>query len=176
MYTTFHKKTYLFLLIVKSNFSTVDIPLYTSALKKYTLRHTTCPISHRHTKKVEYRMKTIAMQIGFIAACIGGVSAVFGVLYSLYRLAQRIESAIGIDARGRTISERMDKVEYQLWENGGESLADRVNEIGRNSSETAVEVRIIKQVMLQLLAVPPELIEVPKATSTRSKARVRKIK
>jgi len=96
-------------------------------------------------------LETIPMQVGAIAALIGGVIGICGFVYTIYKIATRVEAAIGIDEQGRTISDRMDRVEYQLWENGGESMADRVNEIDKHSRETAVEVRFIKEILIQNL-------------------------
>ena len=94
-------------------------------------------------------LSNITMQVGMTVAFIGGVAAIFGFVYSMYKIASRVEAAIGTDESGRTISDRMERVEYQLWENGGESLADRVNEIDKHSRETAVEVRFIKEILVQ---------------------------
>lgn len=94
-------------------------------------------------------LSELTMQVGMTVAFIGGVAAIFGFIYSMYKIAARVEAAIGIDEKGRTISDRMERVEYQLWENGGESLADRVNEIDKHSRETAVEVRFIKEILVQ---------------------------
>lgn len=94
-------------------------------------------------------LSNITMQVGMTVAFIGGVAAIFGFIYSMYRIASRVEAAIGTDESGRTISDRMERVEYQLWENGGESLADRVNDIDKHSRETAVEVRFIKEILVQ---------------------------
>lgn len=94
---------------------------------------------------------TIPMQVGVVAAFIGGVVGISGFIYTIYKIATRVEAAIGTDEQGRTISDRMDRVEYQLWENGGESLADRVNEIDKHARETAVEVRFIKEILIQNL-------------------------
>jgi hypothetical protein len=94
-------------------------------------------------------LDTIPMQVGAIAALIGGAIGICGFIYTIYKIATRVEAAIGVDEKGRTISDRMERVEYQLWENGGESLADRVNEIDKNSRETAVEVRFIKEILVQ---------------------------
>jgi hypothetical protein len=94
-------------------------------------------------------LSDIPMQVGMIAAFIGGAAVISGFVYSMYKVAKRVEDAIGSDEKGRTISDRMDRVEYQLWENGGESLADRVNEIDKNARETAVEVRFIKEILIQ---------------------------
>ena len=81
----------------------------------------------------------------------------------MYKVASRVEAAIGTDEKGRTVSDRMERVEYQLWENGGESLADRVNEIDKNSRETAVEVRFIKEILVQNIG----SISSPQATKQR---------
>lgn len=106
-------------------------------------------------------MQSVLMQLGVVAAALGGVAAIGGFALAMYKIAKRIESAIGVDEKGRTLSERMDKVEYQLWENGGSSLADRVNRVDANSKESAAEIRniksevsFIKDVMLQLIALP----------------------
>jgi ribosomal protein L15 len=64
------------------------------------------------------------------------------------------EAAIGVDEEGRTISERMGKVEYQLWENGGSSMKDQMNETAELAKTTAIEVGFIKQVMLRLVELP----------------------
>jgi hypothetical protein len=65
-----------------------------------------------------------------------------------------VEAADKIDEEGRTISERMGKVEYQLWENGGSSMKDQMNETAELAKKTAVEVGFIKQVMLHLVELP----------------------
>ena len=64
-----------------------------------------------------------------VVAIVGGVSLLIGFLYSMYKIAKRVEMAIGVDEEGRTLSERMHKVEHQLWPNGGSSLADQVSKI-----------------------------------------------
>ena len=93
----------------------------------------------------------LQMQVAAIVGIVGGGVFLFGIIYKIYKAASRLESAIGIDEKGRTMSERMERVEYQLWENGGESLADRVNEIDKHARETAVEVRFIKEILIQNL-------------------------
>ena len=86
-----------------------------------------------------------------LAAIIGGLTIIFGGLISIYRIARRVDDAIGKDDNGKTLSERMSKVEYQLWENGGESLADRVNRIEKHSQHTATEVSLIKDILLNMV-------------------------
>jgi len=113
------------------------------------------------------------MQIGAVAGAFAGALFLFGLVYKIYKVIHRVESAIGVDDNGRTMSERMERVEYQLWENGGNSMKDQMNAQGALAKETAVEVRFIKDVLLQLLSLPdmhqgPAPVE-PKMTKARKK-------
>ena len=118
-------------------------------------------------------MQDFVSQFGMIVAFIGGASAIAGLLFTLYKVVKRIDAAIGVDDAGRTISDRMDRVEYQLWENSGESLKDQVNQIEKHAILTATEVGFIKQVLLQLLQMPdmqPPEPETPKTRKKKTKA------
>jgi hypothetical protein len=86
-----------------------------------------------------------------IVGVTGAISALCIFLYSVYKIAKRIDAAIGVDGEGRTLSERMDKVEYQLWPNGGQSLADRVNAIDKTNNQMMTEVQIIKELVLGMI-------------------------
>jgi len=113
------------------------------------------------------------MQVGAIVGIIGGVLFLLAFIYKIYKIINRVESAIGVDEQGRTMSDRMDRVEYQLWENGGNSMKDQMNTQGALAKQTAVEVKFIKDVLLQLLSLPemhqgPAPVE-PKMTRTRKK-------
>jgi hypothetical protein len=113
------------------------------------------------------------MQIGAVVGVIAGSIFLFGLIYKIYKIIHRVESAIGVDEQGRTMSDRMDRVEYQLWENGGNSMKDQMNAQGALAKETAVEVKFIKDVLLQLLSLPemhrgPAPVE-PKMTKARKK-------
>lgn len=107
-----------------------------------------------------------------IAAVIGGLVTIVGALMAVYKVARRIDDAIGVDAKGRTISERLDRVEHQLWENGGSSLADRVNKIERASEQTSTEVTIIKDFIMSGTLTPHVSIEAvePVVKSVRRRA------
>lgn len=99
-----------------------------------------------------------------IAGIISSLIVVFGAVYALYKLAKRIDAAIGTDSNGRTISDRLDKVEHQLWENGGSSLADRVNNIEKHVIKSSTELEFIKNLTLGISnstipnSVPQDLI------------------
>jgi hypothetical protein len=87
-----------------------------------------------------------------VAAIFGALAVIGGGIISIYKIARRLDDAVGTDEEGRTIAERLNKVEYQLWENGGSSLADRVNRIERSSEHTATEVSLIKDILLNMIA------------------------
>ena len=86
-----------------------------------------------------------------IVGITGAISALCVFLYSVYKIAKRIDGSIGVDGEGRTLSDRMDKVEYQLWPNGGQSMADRVNSIDRTNNQMMTEVKIIKELVLGMI-------------------------
>ena len=86
-----------------------------------------------------------------IVGITGAISALCIFLYSVYKIAKRIDGSIGVDGEGRTLSDRMHKVEYQLWPNGGQSMADRVNSIDKTNNQMMTEVKIIKELVLGMI-------------------------
>jgi hypothetical protein len=104
-----------------------------------------------------------------IAAVITALGVIFGGVYSVYRIVKRIGDVLGTDADGRSITDRLSRVEHQLWENGGSSLADRVNNIETHVLKATTEIEIIKSFVVgsaQPAVVPP----ITKVTRTRKKA------
>lgn len=85
-----------------------------------------------------------------ISATITAFGVLIGSLTAIYRIAKRIDGALGLDNEGRTVSERLERVEYQLWENGGSSLADRVNNIEKHVVKVSTEIEFIKDVTIGL--------------------------
>ena len=90
---------------------------------------------------------------------IGAITAVGSFFYAMYKIARRIDNAIGVDSQGRTLSERMDKVEYQLWPNNGSSLADKVDRLDKNMTENNSEVRIVKELVMIMVQSHQEATE-----------------
>lgn len=91
----------------------------------------------------------MALELIFtVAAVITAIGVIIGGIIAIYRLARRIEGSIGLDSKGRTISERLEKVEHQLWPNGGSSLADQVKAASDTTKENHTELRFIKQLLL----------------------------
>lgn len=83
-----------------------------------------------------------------LSSVFASLGVIFGALYASYKLAKKIDAAIGVDKQGRTLSDRLDKVEHQLWENGGSSLADRVNNIEHHVIKVSTEIGLIKDLTL----------------------------
>lgn len=92
----------------------------------------------------------------YASALVGALGVLFGAIYSIYRIAKRIGDALGVDEKGRTISERLDRVEHQLWENGGSSLADRVNNIEMHVVKVSTEIELIKDITLSMQTQAPK--------------------
>ena len=99
-----------------------------------------------------------------VSAVITAIGVIVGGIVAIYRIAQTISKSSGLDAKGRTISERLDRVEHQLWENGGSSLADRVNTIEEHAIKTSTELEIIKNFLI-----PTQTSTIQPARKTRAK-------
>jgi len=94
-----------------------------------------------------------------IAAVITALGVIFGGVYATFRIVNRISQAIGVDAKGRTLAERLDRVEHQLWENGGSSLADRVNVIGDHVVKLSAETELIKDLVINTKTSPVKIVK-----------------
>lgn len=112
------------------------------------------------------------MVLSEILFVIGAITAVGSFFYAMYRIARRIDNAIGVDSQGRTLSERMDKVEYQLWPNNGSSLADKVDRLDKNMTENNSEVRIVKELVMIMVQSHQETTE----KKPRSKKSLKSVK
>ena len=82
---------------------------------------------------------------------VGALSTLCTFAVVIYKIAKRIDSAIGVDGEGRSLSERMEKVEYQLWPNSGKSLMDRVNRLEETSNKVSAEISIVKDLVTILV-------------------------
>ena len=88
------------------------------------------------------------MLVSEVLFIIGAIVAVGSFFYAIFKIAKRIDTAIGVDGEGRTLSDRMDKDEYQLWPNNGSSLADKVDRVEKSTESNATELRIIKELVM----------------------------
>jgi hypothetical protein len=85
---------------------------------------------------------------GGIAAAVTGVGIFF---HRIYKIAKRIDSALGVDKEGRTISERLQRVEHQLFPNGGTSLTDKINRIEQDQREMKGQMAAFERILNMLL-------------------------
>lgn len=85
-----------------------------------------------------------------ISAGITAFAVLIAAVVKIYKIAKSIGDVLGLDDRGRTISDRLDRVEHQLWENGGSSLADRVNNIEKHVVKVSTEIEFIKDLTMGL--------------------------
>jgi hypothetical protein len=89
------------------------------------------------------------------SAVITAIGVIVGGVIATYRVAHKIQKSIGLDSKGRTIAERLDRVEHQLWENGGSSLADRVNSIEAHAIKSTAELELIKNFLIPVQPTQP---------------------
>ena len=86
-----------------------------------------------------------------IAITVGAVTGAFlvvaGALYKLYKVAKRIDDALGLDSQGRTINDRLGRIEHQLFPNGGSSLTDKINQIAFEQKAIKGELDAVKDIM-----------------------------
>ena len=99
---------------------------------------------------------------------LGTISVLGSFAYLIYKIARRIEQAVGVDDKGRTLSERVGRIEYQLWENGGESLKDQVNAMEALTRQTSVEVSFIKEIILSATTLEAEPLKAVKPRKKRT--------
>lgn len=86
------------------------------------------------------------------AAFVASLLVVTGGLVSLYRLLKKLDNVIGKDEHGRTISDRMSRVEYQLWQNSGDSLRDAVDQVTERQITMDAKLDIMHEIMLAQVA------------------------
>lgn len=99
------------------------------------------------------------MMLSTVLFSIGAITAIGSFFFAMYKVAKRIDGAIGTDDNGRTLSDRMDKVEYQLWPNDGGSLADKVNRVEKNTEGNSTELKIIKELVMLMVQSHQELAD-----------------
>lgn len=90
-------------------------------------------------------------QIIAIALVVTALGVIIGASVKVYKVAHRIDAALGVDKEGRTLSDRMARVEHQVWPNGGSSLADKLNRVEKAQTETQAEVRVVRDLLTVLV-------------------------
>ena len=100
----------------------------------------------------------LSQQILMVAGLVAAVAVIIGGIVKVYRLAHRIDAALGVDQEGRTLAARMGRVEHQLWPNGGDSMADQIIANGKQIADVdrkvvavAAEVRVVRDMLAALI-------------------------
>lgn len=86
-----------------------------------------------------------------VAAIIAALTTISVFVLKIYRVAKRIDGALGVDKQGRSISDRLERVEHQLFPNGGSSLTDKINRIEQDQKEMNGQILALKDVLTVLM-------------------------
>lgn len=77
-----------------------------------------------------------------------------GASLAVYTIVRRFEKLLGKDREGRSIIDRLERVEHQLYPNGGSSMSDKVDYIRRDQnkmkqdiSQISGELKVIKDIV-----------------------------
>lgn len=90
-----------------------------------------------------------------IAALLLAVTTIAVFTFRVYKIARRIDDALGVDKEGRTISDRLSRVEYQLFPNGGASLSDKINRIESEQRTMQGKIDTVEGIVNTLLREKP---------------------
>jgi hypothetical protein len=86
-----------------------------------------------------------------VAALVTALTAIGYFLRKVYKIAYRIDQALGVDKQGRTISDRLDRVEHQLFPNGGSSLTDKINRIEKEQTVLFAQMETLRTMLLDIV-------------------------
>lgn len=86
-----------------------------------------------------------------VAALVTALTAIGYFLRKVYKIAHRIDQALGVDKQGRTISDRLDRVEHQLFPNGGSSLTDKINRIEKEQTVLFAQMETLRTMLLNMI-------------------------
>lgn len=101
------------------------------------------------------------------AAILGALTVIMGALFKLYGVAKRIDATIGVDDNGRTLSQRLMAMEDAVLPHGRESLPARVDHIEGRVERMAVEVSMIRDVVVTSAAAASQYRETAAARRRR---------
>ena len=85
------------------------------------------------------------------AAIIVALGVIIAALIKVYRVAHRIDAALGVDANGRTVADRITRIEHQVYANSGSSMFDRVAETETRVGELTGEIRVVRDLLTELV-------------------------
>lgn len=71
------------------------------------------------------------------------ITVIVTVWFFGYGMAKKLEVLFKKDRKGRTLEQRLDRIEHQLYPNGGDSLADTVNQTQLEIKEIHGKLKIL---------------------------------
>lgn len=80
------------------------------------------------------------MLINMLAENWAFIFGLITILAFVYRTTSKLDNLIGKDIKGRNLIQRLERIEYQLWPNEGQSMADKVNRLSENQSEMKLQL------------------------------------
>lgn len=86
-----------------------------------------------------------------VAATAAALMVIGTFATRLYKLVARIDAALGVDKEGRTVSDRLARVEHQLFPNGGSSLTDKINRMEMDQKTLQVQVHSMERSLASIL-------------------------
>jgi hypothetical protein len=90
----------------------------------------------------------ILQVIGSFAALITAVGIIMLAVKRVYVFARRIENAIGANEDGLTISKRLQKVEHQVFPNGGGSLSDQITDLNNTVNKLIGNIETVETLVI----------------------------
>ena len=82
-----------------------------------------------------------------VGAVTGALLIIAGAVYKVYKVAKRIDDSLGLDSQGRTVADRLSRIEHQLFPNGGSSLVDKINQIAFEQKAMKGELDAVKDII-----------------------------
>lgn len=74
------------------------------------------------------------------------ITVIAGVWFFGYGMARKFEVIFKKDSKGRTLGERLDKIEHQLYPNGGDSMADVLNDTKSDVQEIKGQLKVLSDI------------------------------
>lgn len=91
-------------------------------------------------KNIAIIYKEVFMLINMLAENWAFIFGLITILAFVYRTTSKLDNLIGKDIKGRNLIQRLERIEYQLWPNEGQSMADKVNRLSENQSEMKLQL------------------------------------
>lgn len=83
------------------------------------------------------------------AAFLVALTVIIVSAVKAHRLLARIDDAIGVGSDGQTLASRLERVEHQVFPNGGGSLADEVADLKMQAAAQTASLSVIKELLIK---------------------------